>query len=708
MKRHKKFSFACDTLAFIALADRVTDGKYGKYIRFIIEKSKSGLDEYRLSVKDGIIEIHATGGAAGGAALNAYLKKYCNFYFGILTKNGTLPEIPPDTDEDITEISAFEYRYAFNYCTFGYSYAFNLWEDWERITDYLILSGYNLVLNPIGNECVWLELLLRFGYTREEAKKYISAPNYLPWQWMMNLSGFKSDYPDSWFDEQRDIAVKFNRKLSSFGISSVMPGYCGAVPDDFCDKYKGENILKQGLWCNSYLRPAILNYDSPLFSEISKAYYEIQDALLCASDMHYYSVDPFHEGGSKEGIDLQDYARAVLGAMKETDGNAVWVMQGWNGNPDRQLLSALKREDVLILNLHADGCPDGGDDFLGYPYIYCVVNNFGGEQAMRGSARRTLELPHAMAMSDSSACLGIGIIPEGVECDEILFDVVSEISVREALRPTDEFLMEYIRSRYGVDSPELTEIFGELFDKVYTDDTVQYQHESGLIASPSPTVDRVCFWAGHSTVQDNTHLMRAAEVMMKYYSACSSREGYVKDLVAILRQYVAGESWRYIYALNEAITERNLGKLRKNAEKLLNLIDIQADVVDCDPHLSLSKYIERATRRGKTKEEKTWLSYVSKLLITFWADSPDGACLNDYSAREYGDMLRCFYKPRWEKYILSAEEAILSGGEISEYDKYLHDMPFMYDDTEYVTPVGDLLSAYRRVREIFLSDSTNK
>lgn len=100
--------------------------------------------------KDGIIEIYATSGTSAGSAFNAYLRKYCNYYFGFLTESGTLPDILPDTVEDLSERSVFHYRYAFNYCTFGYSYAFNTWQDWERITDYLILSGYNLVLNPIG------------------------------------------------------------------------------------------------------------------------------------------------------------------------------------------------------------------------------------------------------------------------------------------------------------------------------------------------------------------------------------------------------------------------------------------------------------------------------------------------------------------------------------------------------------------------------
>ena len=179
--KRKIVDFDCVQAEYYEFVKRVTNGKYAGKVELFQLISESELDEYSLRAKGGKIVIYATSGAAAGSAFNKYLQKYCHYYYGILTQSGCLPENPPDTVDDLVEKSVFQYRYAFNYCTFGYSYAFNTWNDWERITDYLILSGYNLVLNPIGNECVWLELLQKFGYTREEAKAHLAAPNYLPW-----------------------------------------------------------------------------------------------------------------------------------------------------------------------------------------------------------------------------------------------------------------------------------------------------------------------------------------------------------------------------------------------------------------------------------------------------------------------------------------------------------------------------------------------
>ncbi len=688
--KRKNIPFHLDEQAFYAFVDRVTDGKYTNRISVTQKESESGFDEYTLTAKNGKITITATSGVSAGSALNAYFKKYCRYYFGILTKSGVLPDVPPDTDGALTETSVFHYRYAFNYCTFGYTYAFNDWKAWERVSDYLILSGYNLVLNPLGNECVWLALLQNFGYTYEEAKNYISAPNYLPWQWMMNISAFESEYPDSWFEEQKEISRKFNKKLKEFGMSALMPGYCGAVPDDFATRYPNENILNQGYW-EDFVRPAILLPDSGLFAKIATTYYTLQKELLQAGDMHYYSTDPFHEGGNKGNADLQSYAKAVLSAMKETDKDAVWAFQGWQKNPDRTILSALDKADTLVMNLHADLSPDGGDDFLSTPHIYCVVNNFGGEQAMRGSAEKTYYLPHKMASDKNSACAGIGMIPEGVECDEVLFDLIGDVAVLSTPKARETFLREYISARYGIVDDKLIKAYEVLFEKIYTRDIVAYPHESGLISCPSPEVSRACFWAGKTELAENekmnAHLISVLETLLTYYDECKERESYVTDLVAIARQLIGNVSWRYIYGLNNAFEKRDKKAFQQNAEKLLALFPLQEAVVDCDKNLNLQLYLDKAQNRAHTQKEKEWFTRIAKRLITLW--SRYGARgLHDYAPREYGDMLRAFYKPRWVKYIQTLEKAIESEEEFTMYPFYDDEYAFVINREEYTREIS--------------------
>lgn len=693
--KRKNIPFTADEEAFLVFADRVTGGKYRGAIRFEKQESRSGFDEYELEAKGGRILIRATSGTAGGAALNDYLRKYCHYYYGILTQSGELPDVPPDTEGVCRERSVFHYRYAFNYCTFGYTFAFYDWADWERMTDYLILAGYNLVLNPVGNECVWLELLQKFGYSREEAKSYLSAPNYLPWQWMMNLSGFDSAYPESWFEEQCEISRKLTKKLASFGIGVMLPGYGGAVPDDFSLRFPEARIAPQDQW-NGFRRPSFLLPEDALFPMMAREYYSLQKKLLGTEEAHYYSVDPFHEGGSKAGICLETFAQGILAAMKEADGNAVWAFQGWQENPDRNILSALKREDVLICNLQGNLSADGGDDFLGYPHIYCAVNNFGGQQILRGDALKLYTIPHKMAQSPDTACCGIGLMPEGVECDESLFDIVGELAVRESTKEFDAFVEEWLTARYGLAEEKLCSVWRNLFEKVYDSDLVENPHESSLLCRPAPDVCKVSTWAGSAAVHDIAGLQTAAETFLEYYDRLAGRESFLADLTAVARQMLADAGWKYVFEINQAFRAGDSAGFEENAEKLLGLFERQAAVVDCDRNLNLQRYLDRAAKRGHTAEAREWLTVCAKRLITLWGDREGSRTLHDYAAREYGDMLRYFYRPRWENYISVLRECLKSGAPFQDYDRYQEEERFLYERREYSRHIsGDLRRAVR-------------
>ena len=39
-------------------------------------------------------------------------------------------------------------------------------------------------------------------------------------------------------------------------------------------------------------------------------------------------MDPFHEGGSVAGVDLDAAGKAIMQAMKKNNPKAVWVAQG--------------------------------------------------------------------------------------------------------------------------------------------------------------------------------------------------------------------------------------------------------------------------------------------------------------------------------------------------------------------------------------------
>ena len=102
--------------------------------------------------------------------------------------------------------------------------------------------------------------------------------------------------------------------------------------------------------------------------------------------------------------------------------------------------------------------------------------------------------------------------------------------------------------------------------------------------------------------------------------------------------------------------------------------------------------MDRAIKRGKTEKEKRWLSGSVKRLITLWGDRT-ATTLLDYSPREFGDMIRDYYKPRWNRYLDHLTELLESGREYEELDIFEFTERFIEEYKEYPRYYkGDLLN----------------
>ncbi len=379
-----------------------------------------------------------------------------------------------------------------------------------------------------------------------------------------------------------------------------------------------------------------------------------------------------------------------------------WVnLQGWQNNPKRGMIKALQKQDVLIVNLHADKGPLGGDDFCGYPHIYCVVNNFGGQQMIRGSAARTYTASIALVKDKDNACVGLGMISEGVECDEYLFDILSYLSVKTDVSLSfEKYIEEYFTARYQEKYPELSKAWTEVLREICCEDTDCCHRESALLCRPSLTVDRVSTWAGSCEIRKNKALHLLGEKMLARYQDLQTNESYRMDLVAVYRQSLADRGWMYVFGIQNAYQEKNVEEIKKLWKEFSTLFDMQAKLVDCDKNLNLQLYLDNAMQRGKTEEEKEWLAKSAKRLITLWGKEDGSISLHDYAAREYGDLLRYFYKPRWEAFVQSLVGSLEESQPLQEIDWYAFENAFVKEEKEYNRSVSkDLQMVCRQIAE---------
>ncbi len=655
-KKERAIRYPFSENAVYGLISRIFGEEYRK--RFVVKeaKSKEGREYYRLSdTQDGKILVEATTGVAAAAGLRYYLAAYCHSYIGPLTRRLSLPEVPPQIGTTVENETPFLYRYFFNYCTFGYTTAFFDASEWEHFLDWLLLSGYNLILNPLGNELVFQNTLLRLGYTVEEARAFLSAPVFYPWQSMLNISGYGGAAPEHFYEDRLKLSQMITERLNAFGAEVVLPGYSGIIPDDFVSHFPNARILKQGGWCNAH-RPSLVHYEDPLFQAIATAYYEEQKKLL--GDGHaYFSVDPFHEGGKSDGVDMAKYATACFSAMQNAEKEAVWFLQGWTTNPNRALLSALPADSVLIANLKSEVNVDGGDNFASRPWMYGCVNNFGGRRVPRANLESQYAGPHRALSDPDYSMVGIAYLPEGVEVDEVSFDIFSEISFRKEPLPIDAFFERYMETRYGTSSPALSEAWSLLRKSIYLSDTSQTPKESPFITRPTLSARMVT--PASATDIFTYHPEELLPILSLFLSETDrllENEAFRFDLSELLRQLVALTGWGVLREMEAAFEGKDMPAFDAAAADFMRLAAYLPKVMADSPAKNLQTQLSEAARYGKTAEEKQYFARILKTLYTSWGDAASSEILHDYAAREESGMLEAFYLPRWEAYIAYLRE----------------------------------------------------
>ena len=672
------------------LIERVANKAYAESIILNLTED-DGFDAYEIDAYDGRVRITASNVAGLSAGFNAYLKEVCGYSVGALSVSGSLPEEPPLVKTKISRKSKFLYRYFYNFCTFSYSYAFDDWTEWEKTIDYIALSGYNLVLNPVGLETVWRETLMEIGYSKRQADDFLCGPAFYAWQWMMNLTSWAGGAPDDWYESRRILAGRINERLQSLGVATVTSGYIGMVPDDFSKHYPKAKIKKQGKWCG-FTRPALLMPDDPMYGKIADIFYAQSRKIAGAENTHYYSADPFHEGGRTRGIKLSDYGKGIFNKMKQLDEDAVWLLQGWATSPQPEMLRAIPDGRAVVLNLMADDNADA-DIYGGVPWCYCSVYCFGGQYNFQGNAERYLTEPHRCAEKENVNMIGIGYMPEAVNCVEFIYEIAAYNAFGDSTGLGD-FIGYYLTTRYGLCNEELLSVWYEFCKEVLNGKQL-VSGESALCARPTLSTRKTSVWSKEpNPFTDQTPLIRYIKVMLEYYDRLKENPAYLKDLTEAARQAIANLSWYFVKQLQTAYERRDSDGVSFYGNELLELFDIQSAIVSTNGDMLLGVWLEKAKRHGKSQGEKAYFEWNARTQVTLWASREGAVQLRDYAAKEWQGLLEDFYRPRWEAFISRLQISLLTGKALEDISHYDEEVAFTYLKKAYPTePFGDLKKA---------------
>lgn len=658
-----------DDRALAEWLDRIGGADTHKRIVTLLVE-KDGEESFTITSRRGKPCIVGNTKSAVCTGVNWYLNHYAkvNISWNQLTVDLKDVILPVPKVKEVHRCNA-EYRYYLNYCTFGYSMATWTWERWEKEIDWMALHGVNMPLQIVGLETVWKRFLANhYGYTEDDAESFVPGPAFTAWWGMNNLEGWGGDtmdatkgvHDDAWYERQAMLARKICDRERELGIMPVLPGFSGMVPSNFQEK-TGLPTEEANLWCG-FQRPAILDPTGEEFAKAAHYYYDCLKEVMGCSD--YYSMDPFHEGGTIKSGNYEKGYRAVFEAMNVNCGEkSQWVIQQWQWAPYQATsLTAVPEGRLLVLDLFSDGNP-AFDQYNGYApqtAIYCTIPNFGGRTGFMGRLPKMAS--NYFEMKDRYPSVrGIGAAPEAIESVPVVYDLLFELPWMDEKPDVEQWIDNYAVCRYGSSNTKAKEAWrGILHTAMNNTTTLQGPHESVMCGRPALDVNKVSSWGGSDIFYDSELFARSASLLLSAAdeigtSGSIGAENMCYDLTDITRQVMSDRSKTLLAEIKEAYESGRIAEYNAKKDRFLQLILDTDQLLGTNRLFRLGNWTETARKaaeeiEGATTATADWFELANaRTLITTWGErtNSERGGLRDYSYRQWEGMLRDYYYPRW-------------------------------------------------------------
>ncbi|MDQ1089952.1 alpha-N-acetylglucosaminidase [Siphonobacter sp. SORGH_AS_1065] len=636
------------------------------HTHFLVEALPDSKENtFEIESSKGKIVLRGNNGVAVASALYHYLTEFAHCQ---ITWNGTnlnLPASLPKVPAKISKSSPYQYRYYLNYCTFNYSMSWWDWSRWQREIDWMALHGINMPLAITGEEYTWNEVYKDMGFTKKDLDGFFSGPAYFSWFWMGNLDGWGGPLPQSWMDSHKTLQQQILKRERELGMTPVLPAFTGHVPEAFRRKFPNAK-LKATNWTNGFADTYILDSEDPLFAEIGKKFLEKQTQLFGTD--HLYSADTFNENEppTDDPAYLSELSKRIYDGMQQADPKAVWVMQGWLFYSDRKfwkapqieaLLKAVPDDKMILLDLAAEIEPvwKRTDAFYGKPWIWNMLNNFGGNVNLFGRMEGVAANP-AKDLSDPKAgqLKGIGLTMEAIEQNPVIYELMMQHTWQKEAIELDSWLAKYARNRYRSTNPKLVEAWQVLRRTVYNGKDIRDGAES--IITGRPTFDSTTIWTRTKLNYPPAELLPAWDLLTESAKQGVNSDGFRYDLVDVSRQVLANYALVVQKQWKTAYQKKDKAAFAQYSKDFIELITDLDQLLASRKDFMLGPWLKDARSWGTNAEEKALYEQNARDLITLWGDAESP--LHEYSNRQWSGLLNDFYKPRWEQFFQVVTQAL--------------------------------------------------
>ena len=634
---------------------RRTIGEKAEYIKLELLEKQSPNDIFEVEASNGQLTIRGNSPVAVAHGFYSYFKEACNSMVSWSGKNLNIPPQWPDYKLKRVQ-SPYRYRYYLNVVTFGYTTPYWDWTRWEKELDWMALHGMNMPLALVASEAIAERAWLKMGLSEDEIRSFFTGPAYLPWHRMGNLNRWDGPLTENWQRGQLELQHKIIKRMRELGMHPVAPAFAGFVPEAFQKHYPEVEIsqLKWGGFDKAF-NACVLSPQSPFFSKIGKLFIEEWEKEFGKN--YFYLSDSFNEmdvpvsNPAQKHKLLADYGKAIYESIAIENPDAVWVTQGWTFGYQHEfwdqaslkaLLSKVPDDKMMILDLgneypdyvwHIPPVWKTHEGFYGKQWIYSFVPNFGGKTPYTGVVSLYASgSSEALNSSFSKTLAGFGFAPEGIENNEFIYELLSDMGWTTDPIELSIYIQNYSEARYGAFPKEIKKAYEGLLKSCYNSFSPYPRFLWQLV---TPDTRR------KGEVNGNAAFLQAVKDFLRIADQLQSSELYKNDAIEMTSLYLGLKAdAHYKKALNYLNNGQN--KMAKEEGDAAIVILEQVDrLLASHPSCNLGSWIEMARAAGQTTEEKNSYEADAKRLITTW-----GGYQEDYAARVWSGLIRDYYIPR--------------------------------------------------------------
>ncbi|MDQ1006628.1 alpha-N-acetylglucosaminidase [Streptomyces sp. V4I23] len=658
-----------------------------------VDRPASG-DYFTVSGGAGSVRVEGTSPAVLLSGVNWYLKHTARVDIGWPgDSTARLPAILPAPAAPVRKDASVPHRFALNDTDDGYSGAYRGWAAYEKQLDLLALHGVNEVFVQMGADAVYYETFKEFGYSGRELRSWIPGPAHQPWWLMQNMAGFGGPVSERLLADRAELGRRIADRVRELGMTPVLPGYYGTVPPRFTEKNPAGRVVPQGDWVG-FERPDWLDPRNTLYPEVAEAFYRHQRTLFGDSAM--YKMDLLHEGGRPGDVPIGDAADAVMNALQTARPGATWVLLGWQNNPSTQIIDAVDKSRLLIVDGLSDRYNglDRESAWHGAPYAFGTIPNFGGHTTIGANTAVWAERFDQWRSKPGSALKGIAYLPEGTGGNPVAYELFTELAWRTGPVDHRAWYAAYAERRYGGVDPHAAKAWELLRTGPYStpSGTWSESQDSLFTARPRLTATTAAGWSPGHMRYDPATVQRALAELLQVAPALRGTDAYRYDLVDVARQAMANRSRTLLPQIKAAYDAKDLALFRRLAAEWQDDLALLDELLATDSRFLLGPWLKDATSWGTTDAERAAAEFDARSVLTTWGhrSGSDNGGLRDYANREWSGLVSGFYAKRWALYLDSLDTALATGRAPAAIDWFAWENAWNQQRDRYpVEPSGD-------------------